>query len=178
MKTLLESIFDDDLATKELDVEKISKNFDNKSLQSLKSTWDIKDQMDAIINVGEECTFDQLKKKNIDLSKNIVVQRKEKDYRMINYSFVFVHQFYNALERINGDCLLIGTFFGRNQWKPRDYKWEFNVWDWNVTVESAWDEYIKTVKTCYIDHGVGPDLKFYILPKNISENIIKCMLKK
>jgi len=177
MKSLKESLFDDDLATKELDVEKISKNFDSKTFQSLKSVADILDRMEAIVNAGKEYTFDQLKKKNIDLSKNIVVYYNKHDFRKVSYNFIFMHNFYDGLNDTYKDCLLIGSLFGRNSWAPRNYEWIFNIWGRDVTVESAWSEYLKSMQKYYIDNG-AKDIKFYMLPKNISENIIKCMLKK
>lgn len=60
MKSLVESLFDNDLMKKELPIEKLVKNFDSDSLQDL-SVEERNGLLDQLFDFGR-CTIDELRK--------------------------------------------------------------------------------------------------------------------
>lgn len=178
MKTLLESIFDNDLVKKDSDIQKIAKKLDNRALQSLDSPFEIEKVFDNIFEYGEICDFNQLSKKKVDLSNQIVMCRFPRGgVYSTPYSFIFIHDFPDLWTGKKEKSLLVGTVFTRGFLKKnmKYVKWQFNIWERSEDQDQLREAMFKVIKDLidYRDRA----LEFSILPKLISQDIIKCILK-
>ena len=72
MKTLIESLFDADLTTQELSVEKMVRELNKSSLKDM-SPEHIMDIINSIMNCGEIHSTADVKSYKTDLSKNVLM---------------------------------------------------------------------------------------------------------
>lgn len=86
MKSLKESLFDTDLTTRKLSIEKYMDDFSSNALEKL-SPQERNALFDQLFESGDVCNAAQLRKIPIDLTKNIIIQRRDglKGLTEINY---------------------------------------------------------------------------------------------
>ena len=118
MKTLAESLFDKDLVSKKLDIEKV--NFDNNSLNKL-NTNEINTLFDALFEFGHHYNAAELRNHQIDLNKYLIIIRNDSmrvsdvDYSS-KFTFIFNSETY-------GDTLRSTLICYNNGEK---YRWAYN----------------------------------------------------
>lgn len=76
MKSLKESLFDKDLTSKKLSIEKYMNDFSSYALEKLEPQMR-NDLFDQLFESGTVCNADQLRKNPIDLTENIIIQRRD-----------------------------------------------------------------------------------------------------
>ena len=86
MKSLKESLFDTDLTTRKLSIEKYMDDFSSNALEKL-SPQERNALFDQLFESGDVCNAAQLRKTPVDLTKNIIIQRRDglKGLTEINY---------------------------------------------------------------------------------------------
>lgn len=86
MKTLKESLFDKDLVTKKLPIEKYIHDFSSNALERL-SMEERNLLFDQLFESGKVCNAAELRNNPVDLTKNIIIQRRDglKGLTEINY---------------------------------------------------------------------------------------------
>ena len=94
MKSLQESLFDKDLDKKELPIQNILKNFDSDSLQEL-SVEDRNAAFEQLFDMGKQYNAAELRKTPVDLSKNVLITRRDKLHILSPHSepcrYIFVY---------------------------------------------------------------------------------------
>jgi hypothetical protein len=90
MKSLSESLFDKDLTSKKLSIEKYMDDFNSYALEKLDSRTR-NSLFDQLFESGTVCNAAELRNKPIDLTKNIVIQRRDglKGLTEINYPYKY-----------------------------------------------------------------------------------------
>lgn len=154
MKSLLESIFDDNLVEKELPLYEMVKKLNRDNIKKL-SQSDIKKILEELCKSGEKCNKQSLLKHNpVDLSKNIIIaieQVMDAEAPINRHFFVY---------KTRNGYLLTRMISKHNQWK-----WEI------LTLENAddWKQESQLISNMFFTLTT----KFIILDKKISELIIK-----
>ena len=101
MKSLQESLFDNDLIKKDLPVEKLVKNFDSTSLQDL-PVEERNELLDQLFDFGR-CTIDELRKTPLDLTKNVLIIKRDRLNIFDDYEYpckyVFVYDLFDKTYR-------------------------------------------------------------------------------
>lgn len=97
MKSLKESLFDTDLTTRKLSIEKYMDDFSSNALEKL-SPQERNALFDQLFESGDVCNAAQLRKNPVDLTKNIIMIRRDlKGLTEINYickyNFIYSIQF-------------------------------------------------------------------------------------
>lgn len=167
MKSLQESLFDADLANKDLPVEKMVKNFDSDSLQEL-SAEERNGLLDQLFEIGR-CSIEQLKKTPLDLTKNILIIKRErlKIFNEFEYpcKYVFV---YNQSDKTYRAALMdfgsLSNDYSKYYWDPNQFK------EWNV--KPTWKEKVSTADRFY-----GGCSYSVISNEKMAGNIIKGITK-
>ena len=158
MKTLVESIFDKDLVSNELPIEKAVKKLDDQSLYYM-SGEEVLDALKTIVNDLPHYSVKEIKQNPVDLSTNvlIVIRKNLKIFNPIDEvsKYVFIFNFANA--RIVFTSLASGWSSTRVFW---DHPTTFPKQNLN------WKPFIS-----YLDRYYG-DVEFIVLNKSISEELI------
>ena len=164
MKSLSESLFDKDLVSEKLPVEKEIKRFRNKDIAKLTSQ-EIKQKIHSIISTCDVYTYDEFKNHPVDLLKHVVILPAFGGASVRDYIFVYskdipnwgIESMFNYIEPKT------------KNWVWRNYSWrEFDRFkDWNKKVD------------CMRDIFNGSNVRtFYVIPEKLSEDLIKSMSGK
>ena len=140
MKSLVESLFDKDLVTRKLSIEKYMDDFSELALQKL-SVDKRNELFDRLFEIGDRYNAEQLKKNPLDLTKNILIVRRDQLKHWYDYEypcrFVFVFSVDDKIHR----AALMDSFKTRYYWDPNIFK------EWNNT--TTWKEKISVVDKFY-----------------------------
>lgn len=122
---LKESLFDNDLMEKDIPIEKLVKNFDSDSLQDL-SVEERNGLLDQLFEIGR-CTPDQLRKISPDLTKNVLIIKRDvlkiSNEHEYPCKFVFVYDLFDKTYRA---ALMDSYGFSRYYWDANRFK------EWNA----------------------------------------------
>ena len=179
----MESLFDTDLVSKELPVEYIARNFNVESLRKLGSVQKRQEWFDALWDAGDKYDFNNLSL-NIDLSKQVLMM-KVKSGRASpltpfeRYKFIFS-------TKLNGEKTIFNagmTTSGASNTLRNKYGLGSNLqWNrYNISLVfeevkgSDVDKLINFIEKYYIVYNT--DVEFSLLPKKISVDIIKNIMK-
>ena len=159
MKTLVESLFDDDLVSSVLPVEKAVKELDRYSLKDM-SYEHVMNIIHLIEDSGEKYNAVGVKSHKTDLSKNVLMFIR-KNLKTLNE--VSKYGFYYMMDKDgNGEKLYSVGLLNKS---AGGYYWEtYNRYKYTPT---KWKTFISLVDKYY----AGCD--FIILPELISEELIK-----
>ena len=91
MKSLVESLFDQDLVSKKLPIQKYMDDFSSYALEKL-DAQERNSLFDQLFESGDVCNAAELRKSPVDLTENIIIQRRDG----LNIS--------NGLNEINYPC--------------------------------------------------------------------------
>lgn len=167
MKSLQESLFDDDLVTKELPMEKIVKHFRNKDIAKMPGN-ELIQQIKILWEAGKEYNSEELKKHPVDTFKNIIILRHGGQNYLDSYMFIFnkhrtpephgwpysAWKVWLAMARINF------------RWDVREYR-EFDRLD-------NWEDKVRIMNNTWL----GNTSMYCVLPENLSKELIKCIMPK
>lgn len=122
MKSLVESLFDKDLTSKKLSIEKYMDDFSSYALEKL-DPQERNSVFDQLFESGTVCNADQLRKNPVDLTKNIIIQRRDglKGLTEINYPYKY-NFIYSIHVFADGDRTFAATLQDTNGGK-------FYYWD-------------------------------------------------
>lgn len=129
MKSLVESLFDSDLITRKLPIEKYIDDFSSDALKKL-SVEERNELFDRLFEMGDQYNAEQLKKNPLDLTKNILIVRRDRlkywnDYEY-TCKFVFVFGFNDKIYR----AALMDSFKIGYYWDPNIFKEWNNAATW------------------------------------------------
>ena len=164
MKSLVESLFDNDLVTKKLPVEKEIKQFRNKDIAKLTSE-EIKQKIRSIMDLCDVYTYDELKKHPVDLLKRVVIIPVFGGADVSDYVFVYSKDIPNwGIESV----------FASIEKKTKNWAWKLRRWiDFDRFKD--WDKKVDCMRKIFI----GSDVRtFYVIPEWLSEDLIKNMSGK
>lgn len=90
MKSLSESLFDKNLTSKKLSIEKYMDDFSSYALEKLDSQ-ERNDLFDQLFESGTVCNAAELRKTPVDLTENMIIQRRDglKGLTEINYPYKY-----------------------------------------------------------------------------------------
>lgn len=164
MKSLKESLFDKDLVTKKLPVEKEIKQFRNKDIAKLTSE-EIKQKIHSIMDSCDVYTYDELKKHPIDLLKHVVIIPAFSGAEVRDYIFVYSKDIPNWG---------IVSVFNYIEKKTKNWAWN-NYPRRDFDRFKDWDKKVDCMRTFFL----GSDVRtFYIIPEELSKDLIKNMSGK
>lgn len=102
MKSLVESLFDKNLTSNKLPIEKYMDDFSSYALEKLDPQVR-NDLFDQLFESGTVCNADQLRKNPVDLTKNIIIQKRDGLKRLteINYpcKYNFIYKLFDENPR-------------------------------------------------------------------------------
>ena len=160
---MTESLFDKDLVSEKLPIEKEIKYFRNKDIAKM-SIEDIRQKINSIIAACDSYTYDEFKKHPVDLLKHVVILPAFSGEDVNDYVFVYSRDIPNWG---------IETEFASIEKKTKNWAWKlfrsanFRFKDWNKKVDYMRDIYIgSNVRT------------FYVLSEILSKDLIKNMRGK
>ena len=109
MKSLVESLFDKDLTSKKLSIEKYMDDFSSDVLEKL-DTQERNSLFDQLFESGKICNAAELRKTPIDLTKNIIMQRRDELKGLSNASYTCKYNFIYSIHIFDkGDQTYIAT---------------------------------------------------------------------
>lgn len=109
MKSLSESLFDKDLTSKKLSIEKYMDDFSSNVLEKL-DTQERNALFDQLFESGNICNAAELRKTPIDLTKNIIIQRRDELKGLSDASYTCKYNFiYSIHAFIDGNRTFIAT---------------------------------------------------------------------
>ena len=140
MKSLTESLFDKDIVTKELPLEKYMKNFSSDALQRL-SVEERNSVFDQLFDSGEQYNAAELRKNPIDLTKTVLIQRRddlivsESDYP-VKYTFIFAVPVDFGMDIPGYETTFIANLRNSSAFRS-SYYWDNETFD-RVDKKSTW----------------------------------------
>lgn len=164
MKTLVESLFDKDLVSGKLPVEKEIKLFRNKDIAKLTS-GEIKQKIRAIMDSCDVYTYDELKKHPVDLLKCVVILPTFGGAELQDYVFVYSKDIPNwGIESV----------FVNIEKKTKNWAWKSRR-SMDFDRFNNWDKKVDLMRNVFIGSNVRT---FYVLPEGLSKDLIKNMSGK
>lgn len=126
MKSLSESLFDKDLTSKKLSIEKYMDDFSSYALEKL-DPQERNSVFDQLFESGTVCNADQLRKNPVDLTKNIIIQRRDglKGLTEINYpcKYNFIYRLLFDVDPRTFVATLIDYRGGKSYcWEPSSFE--------------------------------------------------------
>lgn len=167
MKSLSESLFDGDLTTRPLLLEKVLKNFNSDDLQGL-SVEERNAVFDQLFEIGEQCNMNDLRKSLIDLTENVIIMRdnilpvNDIGYPM-KYYFVYAINKQKDPETLSAVLLCNSVTLSLNN--RLSYYWDVYPLS-NFDKKRTWKQKITTIYNPKYSYSVITDKKWV-------ENIIK-----
>ena len=171
MKSLCESLFDQNIVSKKLSIEKYMDDFSSFALEKLEPQVR-NDLFDQLFESGTVCNADQLRKNPIDLTENIIMQRRDGLRGLTEVShpckYTFIYQLviprYDLLEDdlMTFEATLQDYRFGKR------YSWETNSLD-GVDKKPTWRGEVSAFYTPNCSYSV-------IINKEWVKNIIDGIL--
>jgi len=164
MKSLSESLFDRDLVSEKLPVEKEIKHFRNKDIAKLTSQ-EIKQKIHSIMDSCDVYTYDELKKHPVDLLKHVVIIPAFGGAEVGDYIFVYSKDIPNwGIESV----------FNYIEKKTKNWTWS-NYPHRDIDRFRDWDKKVDCMRKVFL----GSDVRiFYVIPEILSKDLIKNMSGK
>ena len=164
MKSLSESLFDRDLVSEKLPVEKEIKQFRNKDIAKLTSQ-EIKQKIHSIMDSCEKYTYDELKKHPVDLLKHVVIIPAFGGAEVRDYMFVYSKNIPNwGIESV----------FNYIEKKTKNWAWNNYPWK-DFDRFKDWDKKVDCMRAVFLGSNVKT---FYVIPEGLSKDLIKNMSGK
>lgn len=164
MRTLKESLFDDELTTSKLPIEKEIKQFRNKDIAKLTSQ-EIKQKIHSIMSVCDVYTYDELKKHPVDLLKHVVIIPTFSGAEVGNYIFAYSRDIPNWG---------IESMYSFIEKKTKNWSWCNGPWR-DLDRFKDWDKKVDCMRNFFIGSNVRT---FYVIPEGLSKDLIKIMSGK
>ena len=170
MKSLVESLFDNNLVTNKLSIEKYMDDFSSYALEKL-DPQERNSVFDQLFESGTVCNADQLRKNPVDLTKNIIIQRRDglKGLTDINYpcKYTFIYQLVMPLKSSESD---LRTFEATLQdyRDGKSYCWKTNSLD-GVDKKPTWKGKVAAFYTPNCSYSVITNKEWV---KNIIDGIL------
>jgi hypothetical protein len=164
MRTLKESLFDNELTTNKLPIEKEIKQFRNKDIAKLTSE-EIKQKIHSIMGLCEKYTYDELKTHPVDLLKHVIIIPAFEGAEIGDYIFVYSRDIPNwGIESV----------FNYIDKKTKNWVWHNYPWK-DFDRFKDWDKKVDCMRSIFLGSNVRT---FYVIPEGLSKDLIKNMSGK
>lgn len=160
----MESLFDKDLITDKLPIEKEIKQFRNKDIAKLTSQ-EIMQKIHLIMDSCDAYTYDELKNHPVDLLKHVIILPTFDGTKAEDYIFVYSKDIPNwGIETVS-NCI---------EKKTKNRAWCNYPWR-DFDRFKDWDKKVECLRRIFIGSNVRT---IYVIPEVLSKDLIKNMRGK
>ena len=159
MKSLVESLFDKDIVSSPLQVEKVIKSMTYHNMKGMSDEEGVNNTL-SIVNSAKQYNTNELKKTPIDLSKNILIVKRTKLRNCAFAEEVCKYVYYYEQRGNVVKTSLQNKFKGGFYWDAL-----IPVTDWE-SVKKYWIRFVSRLNKYW-----GDGIEFYVLDESLSKKL-------